>query len=167
MKDVCWGVRRHVKHWYCRAVNRETPAKLPPVDPRHYDIGHHETKMGRRQVRQMERLPAVSSLQYAVALIPQKPDHQPAQDVLVLCDENGDRALGYRMRLSHNRPRLGLYKGIADEPTMGCKIPAARAADWAPLLVNQLTAEQGFMAYTFAEGITGSCPEECSHRDVA
>jgi hypothetical protein len=102
MKDVRGGVCRYVEHRHCRAINRETPAKLPPVHSRHDYVGHYETKMGRRQVRQVERLPAVPSLQYAVAPIRQKPDHQPAQDLLVVCDEDGDRALGYRMRLSHN-----------------------------------------------------------------
>jgi hypothetical protein len=48
------------------------------------------------------------SFQDAVALIPQQLAHQPAHEVFVLCDKDGDRALGYRMRLSHTDLGLSL-----------------------------------------------------------
>jgi hypothetical protein len=166
MKDIRGRVCRHVEHRYCRAINRETPAELPPVHPRHDHIGDHERKMG-GQMRQVERLPAVSSLQYAVALIPQKPDHQPAQEILVLCDEDGDRTLGYRMRLSHNRPWLGLFKGIADAPTVAARSrprgrPNGAASGWA----NSLPSKDSW-PIGLPQGTTGSGLEEYSNRDVA
>ena len=37
-----------------------------------------------------KRLAPVAGLQYAIALILQQPTHQPARDVLVLCDEDDD-----------------------------------------------------------------------------
>ena len=108
MKDVRAGVRRHVEDWDFRTIDREAPAKFPPVHPRHNHIGHHETQVRSCGVRHAERLPALSSLQYAVALIPQKLAHQPAHEILVLCNQDDDRARGNRIRLSHNRPCLSL-----------------------------------------------------------
>ena len=94
MKNVRARVRRHVQHWYFRTIHRQPTAEFPPVHSRHYHIGHHETQVWRRQVCQVECLPAVTSLQDAVALSPQQLAHQPAQQVFVLCDEDGNRALG-------------------------------------------------------------------------
>lgn len=79
MKDVRARVRRHVQHGYFRTINRQPPAELPAVHARHYDIGYHETQVWRRQVRQVQCLPAVTSLQDAVALSPQQLAHKPAQ----------------------------------------------------------------------------------------
>jgi hypothetical protein len=56
----------------------------------------------------VECLPAVTSLQDAVALGPQQLAHQPTQQVFVLCDDDGDRALGHRMRLNHTDLGLSL-----------------------------------------------------------
>ena len=104
-------------------IDRQPTAEFPPVHSRHDHIGYHETQVWQRQVRQVECLPAVTSFQNAVALIPQQPAHQPAQQVFVLCDQDGDRARGYRMRLSHNRPRAKFVKG--ESLRLTCKIPAA------------------------------------------
>jgi hypothetical protein len=122
MKDVRARVRRHVQHWYCRTINRQPTAEFPAIHARHHHIGYHETQVWRRQVCQVQCLPAVTSLQNAVALSPQQLAHQPTQQILVLCDKDGDRALVYRMRLSHNRPRAQLVNGESSRLT--CKIPA-------------------------------------------
>jgi hypothetical protein len=123
VKDVRAGIRRHVQHWYARAIDRQPTTELPPVHSRHDHIGHHEAQVWRRQMRQVECLHAVTSFQDAVTLVPQQLAHQSAHKVFVLCDKDGDGALGYRMRLSHNRPRAQLVKGESSRFT--CKIPAA------------------------------------------
>jgi len=126
MKDVRARVCRHVQHWYFRTIYRQPTAEFPPVHTRHDHIGYHEAQVWRRQVCQVECLPAVTSLQDAVALSSQQLAHQPAQQVFVLCDKDGDRAVGYRMRLSHNRPRAQFVKGKSSG--FPCKIPAGAMA---------------------------------------
>jgi hypothetical protein len=149
MKNVRARVRRHVQHWYFRTILRQPTAELPPVHSGHYHIGHHETQVWRRQVCQVECLPAVTSLQDAVALSPQQLAYQPAQEVFVLCDQDGDRALGYRMRLSHSQPRAQFgERGVL---ALQCKIPARGMAreQGAATSGPTLTVEPGPAPYAY------------------
>src|SRR4051794_29850736 len=108
MKDVGGRIRRHVEHRYPRTIDREMPPKLPSIHPGHDDVGHYETEV-RRQMRQVERLYAVSSFQRTVPSTPQQPEHQPAQVLLVLNDEDGDRALDQGIRIDHGAASAGWW----------------------------------------------------------
>ena len=156
MEDVRARVRRHVQHWYFRTIYRQPTAEFPAVHARHYHIGYHETQVWRRQMCQVQCLPAVTSLQDAVALSAQQLAHQPAQQILVLCDEDGGRALGYRMRLSHNRPRAQLVNGeflaIDLQDSRPSDVINTRADPSGPTL----TVERGTVPYAWLSALGAS-----------